>query len=72
MWWEKAVPERGEAMEIGTYLNPLVNSQRKFRVKLRNVIKPSYKYTQYSSPTLSVQVFLSWCYCWVANKLMEA
>lgn len=38
--------ETGEAMEIGTYPYFLVSSQRKFRVKLRNVIKPSYKYTQ--------------------------
>lgn len=38
--------ERGEAMENETYPYLLVSSQRKFRVKLRNVIKPSYKYTQ--------------------------
>lgn len=38
--------EEDEATEIGTYPYFLVSSQRKFRVKLGNVIKPSYKRTQ--------------------------
>lgn len=43
---EDTLHERGEAVEIGMYPHLLVSTQRKFRVKLRSVIKPSYKYTK--------------------------